>query len=154
MYFHVCSELFILCTLNLATIQLIFTRLGVPLAPDKLEGPITVLTCLGIELDSEEQIIRVPGDKIQLLADPVSPLVRHIEMHKNRKTVFGCQGNLLRETIFAGLIDLSLTARKLHHRIFLSSEAWKDILWSIDFLPTWNGISVLPMIVGHQPVNY
>ena len=36
------------CKSNLATIQQVFNRLGVPLAPDKLESPTTVLTYLGI----------------------------------------------------------------------------------------------------------
>ena len=43
-----------------------------------------------------------------------------------------------------GLIDLSTTVRRLHHRISLNSEARKDIQWWIDFLPTWNGISMFP----------
>ena len=42
------------------------------------------------------------------------------------------------------LIDLSTTARKLHHHITLNAEAHKDIQWWLDFLPTWNVISIFP----------
>ena len=31
--------------------------------PDKLEGPTTVLTYLEIEIDSDDQVIRLPDDK-------------------------------------------------------------------------------------------
>ncbi|XP_060110783.1 vomeronasal type-2 receptor 26-like [Heteronotia binoei] len=44
-------------------------ELGVPLAPEKTEGPGTVLTFLGIELDTVRQFSRLPEDKrVSLLA--------------------------------------------------------------------------------------
>ena len=42
------------------------------------------------------------------------------------------------------LIDLSTSVTKLHHHITLNLEARKDIRWWSDFLPTWNGISIIP----------
>ena len=51
------------CQSNLTIIQQVFDKLGVPLAPDKLEGPTTVLNYLGIEIDSSDQVIRLPDDK-------------------------------------------------------------------------------------------
>ena len=40
------------CKQNLATCINLFSDWGVPLHPDKFEGPSTVMTVLGIELDS------------------------------------------------------------------------------------------------------
>ena len=51
------------CQSNLTIIQQVFDKVGVPLAPDKLEGPTTVLTYLGMEIDSDNQVIRLPDDK-------------------------------------------------------------------------------------------
>ena len=51
------------CQSNLTIIQQVFDKLGVPLAPDKLEGPTTVLIHLGTEIDSDDQVIRLPDDK-------------------------------------------------------------------------------------------
>ena len=51
-----------------------------------------------------------------------------------------CSGRLF----LRRLIDLSITACKLHHHITLNAEARKDIQWWLDFLPTWNGISIFP----------
>ena len=42
------------------------------------------------------------------------------------------------------LIDLSTSVTKLHHHITLNVEARKDICWWSDFLPTQNGISIIP----------
>ena len=45
------------CQLNLKISQQLVDKLGVALAPNKLEGPTTVLTYLGIEIDSDDQVI-------------------------------------------------------------------------------------------------
>ena len=39
--------------------------LGVPLAPEKVQGPASVITFLGIELDSEAQQLCLPQDKLE-----------------------------------------------------------------------------------------
>ena len=51
------------CQSNLEIIQPVFDKLGVPLAPDKLEGHTTVLTYLGTEIDSDDQVIMLPDEK-------------------------------------------------------------------------------------------
>jgi len=40
------------------------TKLGVPLASDKLESPSTSLKFLGIELDTAHMEIKLPNDKL------------------------------------------------------------------------------------------
>ena len=52
------------CQKNVNTILKLFSFLGVPVAPEKLEGPSTRLTYLGIEIDTIEQTIRLPADKL------------------------------------------------------------------------------------------
>ena len=51
------------------------------------------------------------------------------------------------------LIDLSTTAHKLHHHITLNAEARKDIQWWLDFLSTWNGISIFPADDNWTPAS-
>ena len=41
------------------------------------------------------------------------------------------------------LTDLSTSARKLHHHIHLRASATADIQWWQDFLPGWNGVSLM-----------
>ena len=52
------------CAMALATVLKVFERLGLPVAPNKLEGPWTRLTFLGFELDSREMIIRLLLQKL------------------------------------------------------------------------------------------
>ena len=41
-----------------------FQRLGVSLEPSKLEGPSTCLTFLGIQIDTEALLLRLPAEKL------------------------------------------------------------------------------------------
>ena len=52
------------CAVALATVLRVFERLGLPVAPNKLEGPWIHLTFLGFELDSMAMIIRLPLQKL------------------------------------------------------------------------------------------
>ena len=57
------------CAQNLSTLLAVFDRLGIPVAPDKLEGPTSRLTFLGLELDTSAMVIRLPADKLLALQD-------------------------------------------------------------------------------------
>ena len=55
------------CMANVALVLTIFEGLGIPIAWNKLEGPSSVLTFLGIELDTVQGITRLPTQKLQEL---------------------------------------------------------------------------------------
>ena len=40
-------------------------EINMPIAPDKSEGPATVIKFLGLTLDTSLMVIRVPSDKLQ-----------------------------------------------------------------------------------------
>ena len=52
------------CARSLHTIQNAANPIGIPLAPDKVEGPTMSLTFLGIELGSVQMIAHLPADKL------------------------------------------------------------------------------------------
>ena len=52
-------------TLALDTAMQVLSDLGIPVAPEKVDGPATSLTFLGIELDSHTLTARLPADKLQ-----------------------------------------------------------------------------------------
>lgn len=52
---------------NLHKLVTLFGRLQVPIAPEKLEGPTTILSFLRIELDSGALILRLPERKLREL---------------------------------------------------------------------------------------
>ena len=52
------------CQHNVDTLVSLRAELGVPIATDKLEGPSTSLSFLGIILDTNRMEIRLPPDKL------------------------------------------------------------------------------------------
>ena len=49
-----------LCSTYVDSIKHIFSHLEVPIADDKLQGPTTRITYLGIEIDSNDMVTRLP----------------------------------------------------------------------------------------------
>ena len=54
------------CTKSLKIARETCTELGVPVAPHKVEGPASVITFLGIAIDSGMQQLRLPQENCQL----------------------------------------------------------------------------------------
>eukprot|EP00731_Ephydatia_muelleri_P037702 Em0540g2a len=53
------------CSESTETMLRVCERLGIPVALDKLEGPVTTITFLGITIDTTLQQLRLPPDKLQ-----------------------------------------------------------------------------------------
>lgn len=75
----------------LATLEHIAARFGIPLAPEKTEGPTTMISFLGIGLDSDTMECRLPEDKLAALKEEIIEtwrLARSVErLNKARKKV-------------------------------------------------------------------
>ena len=136
------------CQESMTTMMQLCERLGVPVATEKCEGPATCITFLGIVLDSSLQQLRLPPEKLQ----EISSLTRSwLGLHKvTKRELLSLIGKLsfAAKVVPAGrlflrrLIQLSTTARRLHHHIRLNSEARADIRWWNSFLPSWNGVAM------------
>ena len=57
---------------NLSMFQQVRDELGIPLATEKIEGPSTSLTFLGILLDTSRMEARLPDDKLQRIQKEIS----------------------------------------------------------------------------------
>ncbi len=57
------------CASNLNMLTSSCHELGLPLAEEKIEGPATVLTFLGIELDTKQMLMRLPQEKLARLKE-------------------------------------------------------------------------------------
>ena len=55
------------CAATLTTPLRVFDRLGLPVALEKLEGPLSCLVFLGFKLDLEARVIRLPQLKLREL---------------------------------------------------------------------------------------
>ena len=124
--------------------------MGKPLAPNKLEGPTTRLTFLGIFIDSSCMETSLPNDKLQeLLSEPQSWYSRNKCLKRELlsltgKLNFACRIIPAGRIFLRRLIDLSTSARLPHHHVTMNRESRLDITWWLQFLPTWNGRDIIP----------
>lgn len=65
-----------LCGILLATIQHVAERFGIPLAADKMEGPISTISFLGIVIDLVAMECPLSEDKLLALQAEIFFLVR------------------------------------------------------------------------------
>lgn len=52
------------CVTNVAIMKDLFEEAGLPIEPEKVEGPTTTIGLLGLELDSVKLEIRLPEEKL------------------------------------------------------------------------------------------
>jgi hypothetical protein len=139
------------CEINSAMMHAACERMGLPVEPEKDEGPATRLQFLGIELDSMAMELRLPPEKL-------THLQKELTTWKTRKA---CKKRDLLSLIVIGLlshackvvrsgrsflrrlIDLSTVPKHLEHYVRLNSDARSDIEWWTQFCQGWNGVSMM-----------
>lgn len=135
-----------------STIQSICGELGVPLAHEKTVDPSTCLVFLGIELDSVEQIISLPPEKLSDIKQTISKWVSVvsctvIEPQSLIGTLQFAAKCISAGRLFTRRLICMLKGQKAGHvlqftpRIILDEEFKKDVSWWLQFLPRWNGIA-------------
>ena len=131
--------------------------LGIPLAPEKVEGPSTHLTFLGIELDSTSMTARLPGNKLERLQETITAWQDRKACTK--RELLSLVGVLQHATMVVRhgrvflrrMIELAKQVREYHHFVRLNREFRSDLQWWRTFLPRWNGISFLPPAQEEAP---
>ena len=151
-YFTVGPANLAVCADNVQTIIIVClaSQLGIPVAPDKLEGPTTGLVFLGILIDTTSMESSLPEDKLsELLASlqfwsTCKRCLKRELLSLIGKLSFGCRIIPAGRIFLRRLINLSTTARLPHHHITMNCKARQDISWWPKFLPSWNGCAIVP----------
>ena len=137
------------CFGNMATMLETCGKLGVPIAPEKCEGPATCITYLGIEVDSETMELRLPLEKLQRVRTSVTEWLgwkagkgRDLEslvdlLQHAAKVVH------LGRTFVCRVIQLTASVRSRNHFIRLNAEFRSDLQWWYQFIEGWNGVGIL-----------
>ena len=139
-----------LCVSQVDTMVKTADRLGIPLAPDKLEGPTSRLVFLGILIDSTLMECSLPPDKLSELVAELrtwscrKKCIKRELLSLIGKLNFACRIIPAGRIFLRRLIDLSTTARLPHHHISLNTEARRDVAWWLKYLPLWNGRAIIP----------
>ena len=129
-------------------LHITYSKLGIPLATHKSEGPATSITFLRIVIDTVAEELRLPAEKLDRL--------RTLLVKWGDKKVYTCRdlesliGHLNHackvvrpgRSFLRRMIDL-LHHRKNVHYIHLSRGFQSDLQWWKVFAATWNGTSYL-----------
>ena len=135
------------CNKGLQTFLTLCSKIGVPIAEEKTEGPHQILTFLGIELDSNVMEARLPKDKLEKGQKMISEF-----MTKEKVTLTELQSltgflNFTTSVILPGrpflrkLINLSKGLRKHYYKARLTKEVKRDLSIWLEFLNSYNGAS-------------
>ena len=142
------------CAENLATSIAVCRPLGLPLHPDKCNGPSTHLVVLGIELHSVAQVACLPKDKLWALQTlqfwrgwhwcirhELESLIGHL--HHPAKVVR--PGH----TFLRQITNLLQCFRKWGNPIRLNSEFHLDLQWWLQFLSSSHGVYFWFLVSRH-----
>ena len=139
------------CQDNLNLLMELCALLGLPMAADKLEGPTTCLTFLGMELDTINLQMTLPAEKLARLKIMLRKWARLLSCQKRELQLLV---RLLHDasivvtpgrTFLRRLINLIKSA---HHRpgssfLRLNRKARSDILWWLTSIEDLNGLSMM-----------
>ena len=125
--------------------------LGIPVAVNKTEGPTTLLTFLGILIDTHKSELRLPHDKLSNLNSLLQEWTG--KRSCTRKELESLLGHLSHaatvtpqgRTYLRSLFSLLPRAHTPHHNLRLNLGARADLQWWATFLKDWNGTSFFPV---------
>ena len=137
------------CQQNLNTFMQLCTNLGVPLAPNKMEGPSTSLTFLGITLDTANMEIKLPEDKmLRIKASLTKWLGKKTATKREILSLVGLLQHATKvircgRTFVARMYATAAKVKQLHFFTRLNKEFRSDVAWWHAFIHCWNGLSLL-----------
>lgn len=135
---HSCQEL-------MSVFQGVCDEIGVPIAEDKSEGPTTVMTFLGFEIDTVRMLVRIPNSKSLELQDILHSFA--IQRKATLQQILSVIGklNFFTRAIRPGraflrrLHNATIGVTELHYHIRITQSMRQDMYMWISFLESFNG---------------
>ena len=126
----------------------LFRELGLPEAPGKTQPPSHKVTFLGIEIDTRNMTLSIPGEK-------VNQTLKEIKKVKRRKSITRRQlqsiiGRIVHVAkcvaparLFASrLLEVLRGSPQLDYEV--NKQVRADVEWFICYLQEWNGVAYIP----------
>ena len=143
------------CFQQVKTFEKVCAKLGVPLAADKAEGPVTKIVYLGLEIDSIQQLISIPNEKLLAIRQKVEKALAASKLTlKELQSLIGslsfvCKAVTPGRPFLRRLIDLTCGIKRAWYKIRLSEGAKCDLKMWLIFLNEFNGASIIPDQMWH-----
>ncbi|XP_041438056.1 uncharacterized protein LOC121399992 [Xenopus laevis] len=136
------------CQKTLVIFLQLLKDLGVPVAEEKTVLPTTILTFLGIEIDSEARVCRLPKDKVDRTTQAVKRTITAGKVTlKDMQKLLGLLNFACRVIpmgrIFNRRLEKSMAGiKKSFHKIRITKELREDLKVWDKFLTNFNGIRI------------
>jgi hypothetical protein len=138
---------------DLHKIQALCESLGIPLAPAKTEGPATILTFLGIQLDTVKMECRLDKDRLDEL-NQLLQCWREKETHTldelesiTGKLSFAASvvrpGKPFLRRLYSAIAWIKRNTHSSALAINISDSTREDLDWWTENLASWNGTSMM-----------
>ena len=130
---------------DLLGFQTMCETLGIPLAPEKTEGPASSLTFAGIELDTIARTARLPAEKLEKAIALVKRALDKpkLTLHEIQSVIgflnFTCKVVVPGRAFLRRLVNLTIGVRCAWHKIRITSQAKLDLKAWLLFLRQFNG---------------
>ncbi len=137
------------CGRNVEVMHAVCEEVGMPVEPEKDEGPATTITFLGLEIDSIALEVRLPQEKLQSLKALLgSWRGRKACRKRDLLSLIGslthaCRAVRPGRSYLRRLIDLSTMAKRLDQFVRLNRDARADLEWWNVFMGEWNGTAMM-----------
>ena len=134
-------------------------RLGFQVAPEKVKGPSTCLTFLGIEIDTVAYEVRLPSSKLSRLQQLLNEWLSHRSSTKRQLQSLLGYLNHAATVVRPGsmftrnLIEAIRRTDCPHQFVRLNTQCRGDLLWRHEFANQWNGVSYMPALVSSVSVT-
>ena len=135
------------CLNIMSTFKCTMSDLGVPVAEDKTEGPTTKICFLGLEIDSEEMVIRIPMSSIIEIREKIASVLskEKVTLKKMQSLTgvnFACPAVISGRPFCRRLINSICGLTKPFHHLRITAGVRKDLLMWLQFFQEFNGVSV------------
>ena len=137
------------CAENVVTMHRTCEEVGMPVEPEKDEGPATENTFLRLKLDTEKMEIRLPQEKLKRLKRVITGWGgRKAGKKRDLLSLIGLLTQASRavrpgRAYVRRLINLSTMTNQMDHYVRINREARADMEWWHRFLGVWNGTAMM-----------
>ena len=131
-------------------------ELGFSISYDKVEGPATRVTFLGIVVDSVSFTLELPQQKLNefyaillQFASRKRASLRQLQQLAGRLN-WACQVVRGGRCYLRRILDMIKPLKLAHHKVVLFESFYADIDWWLQFLPVFNGKR---LVLNHAPLH-
>ena len=136
------------CQHIMGIFKLTLQSIGVPIAVEKTEGPTTISCFLGLELDSDTMVVRIPFAKVSEITECINTILSQekVTLKAMQSLIgvlnFACRAIVPGRPFCRRLINSICGLTKPYHHLRITSCMRQDLLMWLSFFQEFNGISV------------